>query len=189
MTTDPGGDPEVRRRILDAALAELATREVDSFRLDGVARRAGIDVLTVRQFWASGPELFSAALLEFSERAMPVPDTGTFRGDLLEFARSFAATINSPLGRRVLDAIIVSPKDWDLSGSRQTFREARPDRFGALVHRAHARGECADGIDPDRFIDLLSSALCTPVLFGDSPISDEHCEFVVDLVLKGALRR
>lgn len=168
-----------------AAVAELAAKNVGAFTLEGVAARAGLDVLAVKQLWPNTPELFAAALIEFGNQYMPIPDTGTLRGDLLEYSRSYAATVNSPIGRRLLDSLIVSPKDWDLSGSREAFLEGRHQRITAMIRRGIERGECDPDTDPVLVIDLLGACLCTPVLFYDDRVSDQHVEYVVDFVLHG----
>lgn len=178
-----------REAVLYAAVAELAVKSVGAFTLEGVAARAGLDVRIVKQLWANTPELFTAALTEFGDEYMPIPDTGTLRGDLLEYAKSYAIVVNSPIGRRLLDAMIVSPKDWDVAGSRERFLEGRLDRITKMVRRGIERGECEPGADPALLIDLLGACLCTPVLFYDESVSEEHCEFVVDLFLDGIGRR
>lgn len=179
----------VREAVLYAAVAELAAKNVDGFTLEGVAARAGIDVFTIRQLWANTPQLFTAALIAFGDRYMPIPDTGTLRGDLLQYSKSYAAVVNSPIGRRLLDVLIVSPKDWDVNGSRETFLEGRHNRITVMVRRGIERGECAADTDPVLLIDLLGACLCTPVLFYDLPISDQHFEYVVDLILYGVTGR
>ena len=178
-----------REMVLYAAVAELAAKNVSSFNLEGVAARAGVDVLAIKQLWPNTPELFTAALIAFGDRYIPIPDTGTLRGDLLEYARSYAVSVNSPIGRRLLDALIVKPKDWDVTGSRETFLQGRHDRITQMVRRGIERGECVDDADPVLLIDMLGACLCTPVLFYDLPVTDEHCEYVVDLILNGISRR
>lgn len=185
--TGPGGglDDIMRRIVLTAATTELATSSLGSFSLETVAARAGVEVRLIKQVWSSTPELFTAVLAEFVEQHLPVPDTGTFRGDLLANAYSFAATVNTPQGRRMLDALIVKPEDWELSGSRAAFLDYRLRRFGVMVQRAIERGECPADIDPARTLDMLAIGLCLPVLVYDRPVSEEHCEYVVQTLLNG----
>lgn len=179
---------KIREMVLYAAVAELAATSVGDFSLEGVAARAGIDAHAVKQLWANTPELFAAALIAFGDRYIPIPDTGTLRGDLLEYSKSYAVAVNSPIGRRLLDALIVKPKDWDVAGSREAFRDGRHERIAAIVRRGIERGACAEGTDPVLLLDMLGACLCTPVLFYDIPVTDEHCEYVVDLVLNGIRR-
>lgn len=146
-------------------------------------------MLAVRRFWPSTPALFTAALLDWGERQIPIPDTGTLRGDLTEYSRSYAEATNSPTGRLLLDLVVISRRDWDTHGSRSVFREARPNRMVVMVDRAIERGECADGVDAAMLVEVLAAALCTPILFYDTPISDEFRCQVVELFLNGILRR
>ncbi len=174
-------------RILDAALAELAVRRIGSFTLDGVAARMGVKPQVIKEIWPNTPELLSAALRAFAERNVPIPDTGSLREDLLGFARAYAATLATPVGRRVLDALIVKPGDWELDGSRAVFLDVRISRFAPVFERAIARGECPPETDPALSIDMVGIGLCLPVLYYDKPISDEHCVYVVDTLLNGIL--
>lgn len=175
----------MRRRVFKAGVEQLSVTSIGSFTLDAVATRAGVGLNQIKQVWPSAPDLFSAMLEDFAERHMPVPDTGTFRGDLLEYAHSYAAMVNTPNGRRMLDALIVKPRDWDLTDSRSVFLEYRLRRIGPIVLRAIERGECPSDTDPARTIDMLALGLCLPVLLYDKPITEEHCHYVVRTLLDG----
>lgn len=174
-----------RDHILNAAVAELAAKSIDGFTLEGVAIRAGIEDFAVKQLWPNTEALIVAALMEFGEQHVPMPDTGTLRGDLLEYARSYAEAMNSPIGRRLVDALIVRPTDWDVGGTRAGFLDTRNDRAIAIMRRGIERGECLPGTDPVRAADLIGAALCLPVMLYDRPITEADCEFVLDTILNG----
>ena len=72
-------DSAQRQLVLDAAVAELATKKVDAFTLEGVAARAGLDARQVRSMWPNTPDLYSATIMEFAKRYITIPDTGTRR--------------------------------------------------------------------------------------------------------------
>ena len=174
-----------RQLILDAALAELATKNFDGFSLERVASRAGIDEIVIKQLWPNSEALFAAAYHEYGERHLPLPDTGTLRGDLLEYAKSYAANVNTPAGRRLLDALIVSPRDWDVSGARASYVDLRNGRAVTIFRRAVERGQCVPGTDPIQAADFFRAALSVPVLFYDRPVSEQDCEAVVDTICDG----
>ncbi len=186
LTEDPQPTAD-RQRALDAAIAELVATNAGSVTMIAVAKRAGVDVQDIKEMWANTPELLTAALMSYAHQHLPVPDTGSLRGDLLGYAKSFAAAVNSPTGRRLLDALIATPKDWDVSGWRSAFFVARGQRSSAAMRRAVDRGELRADVDSVRVFDLLAAGLSTPVQFYDRPVTDEDCEFVVDLVLTGIL--
>lgn len=177
-----------RQRVIEAALVELTTKPIAVFGLDGVAARAGVDVLAVRQVWPNAPMLFTAALDQFFDRHAPIPDTGTLPGDLLAYARSYGALINSPLGQRILNALMVTPRNWDLTDSRATYLLDRQVTVSAFVKRAVERGECVVAAAPERLIDLLCAGLAYVVLAYGRPVTDDDCEFVVNTVLNGITR-
>lgn len=178
-------DHTVQRRVLDAALDTLLAKRVGSFTLEGVAVRSGISAAAIRRIWPNTPELFSATLKTFGERYLPIPDTGTLEGDLLEYARSYAATLNSAVGRRMLDAIIVKREDWDLTDSRELFLVGRKSKVSTIIQRGIERGECPPETDTVLAIDMLATGLMLPVLFFDHKVDDAHCGYVVKTILYG----
>ena len=184
-----GGDnvDHPAQRVLDAALEEFLATGVGGFTLDGVAARAGVDGHVVRGLWPNTAGLFTAAMKMFGDRYLLIPDTGTLAGDLLQFARSYAETVNSSTGRRMLDALIIKRTDWDLTESRETFLQGRQSRIGVIIRRAVERNQCPPNTDATMTIDLLAIGLCLPVLYYDRPITDEHCQFVVDTLLHGII--
>ena len=184
-TSDLTHDPGRQGSVLDAALAELIATGVGSFTVDGVAARAGMSGDSIRQVWPNAPELLNAALVHFGERQLPVPDTGEFRDDLLAYAKSYAELLNSPLGRRLVHAVIVRPRDWDLSPTRPALLEKRYLNPSVMVDRAVERGECLPDTDAVRLIDMIGIGLSLPILFYDRLIQDEDCDFVVDALLDG----
>lgn len=176
-----------RQRVIEAALVELTTKPIAVFSLDGVAARAGVDVRAVRQVWPNAPMLFTAALDQFFDSHTQIPDTGSLPGDLLAYARSYGALLNSPMGQRILNALMVTPRNWDLTDSRATYLLDRQVTVSAFVRRAAERGECVTAA-PERVIDLLCAGLAYVVLAYGRPVTDDDCEFVVNTLLNGITR-
>ncbi len=118
-------DLAVRQRVIDAALVELTTKPIDAFTLQAVAVRADMDVGVIREIWPSATALMTNALDQFFDHTVPIPDTGSLPGDLLDYARSYAALINSAMGKRMLNALMTSPRTWDLTNTRATYLAER----------------------------------------------------------------
>ena len=171
--------------VLDAAIEELATTSAGMVTVAAVAKRAGVAVEDVRRTWPNQPELLTAALMHYGQRRLSIPDTGSLRGDLLGYARRFAEEMNSPAGRRLLDALLVTPKDWDVTGWRTAFVAARNALIAAALQRSVDRGELRPDVDPVGVVDLLLAGLRVPLHLYDRPISDADCVFVVDTLLNG----
>src|ERR1700729_3708092 len=86
----------VRRTVLDAAFEELAANGFDAATVAGVAKRSGVHETTVYRRWATREDLLVAALLERSPDAIPAPDPGSIRDDLLAIVREVFAYVGSP---------------------------------------------------------------------------------------------
>jgi AcrR family transcriptional regulator len=177
-----------RQAVIDAALVELTSKPIAVFTLDGVAVRAGVDVRAIRQVWPNTRMLFTAALDHFFDRHTPIPDTGTLHGDLLAYARSYGALINSPLGQRIVNALMVTPRNWDLTDSRASYLLDRHVKVSVFVKRACERGECVVSTAPERLIDLLCAGLAYVVLAYGRAVTDDDCKVVVNTLLNGVTR-
>src|ERR1700734_4074046 len=116
----------VRRTVLDAAFEELADNGFDAATVAGVAKRSGVHETTVYRRWTTRENLFLAALLERSADAIPAPDTGSTRRDLLAIVRGIIAYVCSPEGRAVLRAATL-PVDHAYADAREAFWSRRLD--------------------------------------------------------------
>ena len=77
----------MRETVLAAAFDELAENGVAGTTIASVARRSGVHETTIYRRWATRENLLVEALLSRSADAIPTPDTGSTRGDLLALAR------------------------------------------------------------------------------------------------------
>ena len=173
-----------RELILRVAADELGASRAAGFSIEKVAARAGVDPRAVQKWWPNSPALLADTVASYATAAT-VPDTGTLRGDLLAYALCYAEMVGTPIGRRVLDAMIARPGDWDVMGVREAYLDARRDFAAVIVQRGIERGECRPGTDPGRLIETLTLALCLPVLIYDRPIADDDCRGAVDMMLHG----
>src|SRR6516162_8017145 len=78
-------DPDVDRRIAQAALDLFADAGWAGFAMEAVARRAGVGKASLYLRWNSKEALLADALTLRLARVTDV-DTGTLRGDLVELA-------------------------------------------------------------------------------------------------------
>lgn len=88
-----GRSEQVVRRVLAAAMLELAHSGYHGFRVDVVARRAGVNKTTIYRRWPSRKALVAALVdrMRTPLREQPLPDTGSLETDLIEaFTRRFS---------------------------------------------------------------------------------------------------
>src|SRR5215468_426884 len=92
-----GRSARVRSAVLDATLA-LLREGGDAFGIPQIAARAGVHETSIYRRWGSREALIVDAVRSHIGEEIPVPDTGTLRGDLSAFLASIIAFLSSPLG-------------------------------------------------------------------------------------------
>lgn len=134
---------ELEDALLEAAWEELVAGGYGSFTIDAVAERAGTSRPVLYRRWRNREELVLAAIRHSSARpAIPVPDTGSLRGDVIallsqanEERLAFAAVVSVQLGTYYTDTG-TTPADL----RRQILGE-RISSIETIVQRAVDRGE------------------------------------------------
>src|SRR5689334_24223004 len=78
-----GRSEQVVRRVLDAALVELARSGYHGFRMDAVASRAAVNKTTIYRRWPTRAALLTALVdrMRAPLRERPLPDTGRLESD------------------------------------------------------------------------------------------------------------
>ncbi|MBV8863748.1 MAG: TetR/AcrR family transcriptional regulator [Mycobacterium sp.] len=174
----------VRRSVLAAAFEELVACGFDGATVAGVARRSGVHETTVYRRWVTRENLFVAALLDHSALVIPVPDTGSTRGDLLAIVRGVIAYVRSPAGMAVLRAATL-PVDDAYADARQAFWAGRLDALSPVVTRGIESGDLRADTDARLLLEMLIAPIHGRLLFTGGPIDDDLAERLVDQVLTG----
>lgn len=189
LTKPDDADAEaIRGVVLKAAFDELVDRGIDRFTVDRVAKRAGVEPDVIIAIWGDRRILLMDAVLSSSESVIPIPDTGTLRGDLA-LAFEAAVTIASTReGRRQLYSMLPRGRDFDPTEVQRDFWDNRLIAWAVTFRRAQQRGELREGIDPMAAARMLAAAVNFDVLFADNPISAEYVEQVLDMFLHGVVR-
>jgi AcrR family transcriptional regulator len=175
----------VRQTVLAAAFEELAANGFDGATVAGVAKRSGVHETTVYRRWVTRENLFVAALLERSADAIPAPDTGSTRGDLLAIVRDVIGYSSSPTGRAVLRAATL-PVDDVYDDAREAFWAGRLDALSPVLARGIVRGDLRTDIDARLLLEMLVAPIQGRLLFTGEPVDDDLAEQLVELVLNGA---
>jgi AcrR family transcriptional regulator len=175
----------VRQTVLAAAFEELAANGFDAATIAGVAKRSGVHETTVYRRWTTRENLFVAALMERSADAIPAPDTGSTRDDLLTIVREVVAYVGSPAGTAVLRAATV-PVDDAYNEARKAFWAHRLDSLEPVVAGGIERGDLRTDTDPRLLLEMLIAPIHGRLLLTGEPVGDELAEQLVDLALRGA---
>ncbi|WP_044515032.1 TetR/AcrR family transcriptional regulator [Mycolicibacterium septicum] len=186
----PGGRSErVRRAVVDATLEVMADKGIADFTVSDVAARSGVHETSIYRRWGSRESLIAETLLGYSEKVIPVPDTGSIRTDLHGLLSGIAAYLSSPVGRALAQALAFSGEESRWAAVRQEFWTGRLELARTIIDRAIDRGELPAGTDPRLVLEVLVAPLSFRTLVTREAIDDGLCIRLVDLVLAGILPR
>jgi AcrR family transcriptional regulator len=178
----------VRVTVLEAAFDEIVENGVGASTVAGVARRSGVHETTIYRRWVTKEKLFLEAMLSRSADAIPTPDSGSVRTDLLIVMRAIIGYLASPAGEAALRVISLAADDGYRT-ARRAFWAARVDALRPVVERGVARGELNPDTDAGLLLETLVAPLHARVLLTGAPVTAAVAEPLVDLVLEGAAPR
>jgi AcrR family transcriptional regulator len=151
-----GRSEDVVRRVLDAAIVELASSGYAGLRMDRVASRAGVNKTTIYRRWPNRAALISALgeRMRTPLRESPLPDTGKLESDLVEaFMRrlTFGRKVEGRAWARLVDERF-NPEVEAIIGDAV---DERRNEWRSMVARAVDRGEVPRGTDAQLVLDLV----------------------------------
>ena len=176
--------------MVEATVAELAASGYAAVTLERVARRAGVAKTTLYRRWGTKEALVLEAMLERAGTRISVPDNGSLRADLLEFADTAAANAASPEVSAMARAVVAgAPHDSTLADAARDFWAQRLALDAVIVERAIERREAAAGTDPRRVIESVIGPIHLRLLLTGEPVDRDFLEGVVDTVMDGIAQR
>lgn len=173
-----GRSARVREAVLKEAFSLLVERGYDDFSIGEVAARSGVHETSIYRRWKTKTGLLLAACLDFAAEVISVPDTGTIRGDLLEFLRRIRRTLQSPEGKALL--ALAALTDPASIAARQTYWQRRFENASEIVIRAKARGEIATETDATLLLETLVAPLYFRVMVSFGSLKALPLENMVD---------
>jgi len=173
------------RAILAAALRILFEQGYGGLTIEGVAVSAGVGRPTIYRRWASKPALVVAALVRSNEVALPTPDTGSLRDDLIEVQRRQVELMSAPNARRVTAGLIA-----DLATDRELAEKYVNDYLAPrratvwqALQRGVDRGELHADVDFAFIYDLLVGPLFMRAVVWGQSLEPDAAEKTVDVIL------
>lgn len=182
-----GRSEQVVRRVLDAAVAELARAGYAGFRMDGVASRAAVHKTTIYRRWPSRLALVTAVVdrMQTPLRESPLPNTGKLESDLIEaFARrfTFGRKVEGRAWARLLDERH-RPEVEAIIGDAV---DERRGEWRSMVTRAIDRGELPPGTDAQILLDLIRVLVDARVRSSSRRLDTAWLTLAVRTVIAGA---
>ncbi len=162
--TQPGRprDPDVDRRVADAAVALFGEAGWAGFSMEAVARRAGVGKASIYLRWQAKEDLLAEALRQRIGMIADV-DTGTLRDDLIQLARQVLDLYLGSAGKAALRLALDGDLIPGLAERLSALRTSQVRAARGIVHRGIDRGEIPAGTSVTLLLDTLAGGATTHV--------------------------
>lgn len=153
--------PKVRARtteaITAAVLEELVDSGYDGMSIEAVARRAGVGKAAIYRRWSSKEEMVQKIVGDLAWSAVPIPDTGSLRGDIADYVAHAAELQEDMRTTRIIAEIgVAAARNVQLAQTfYKTMRLPRRKAGAKMLARAAERGELPEDIDTNLALDCL----------------------------------
>jgi len=149
------------------------------------ARCTGVNPASVYRRWRTREGLLADVAMSRLERDLPLPDTGSLRGDLTAWAVSAAAGLARPEGRLFLLALITSIPSTPAGPGRTRPASPAADAGPPAGHRP-GRNSGREPPDPGTIADAVLGPLYRRALWGTLPADPAYASSLVDRLLSPA---
>jgi AcrR family transcriptional regulator len=156
-------DPDVDRKIAQAALDLFGEAGWAGFAMETVARRAGVGKASLYLRWSSKEALLADAVTLRMAQVTDV-DTGTLRGDLTELAVQMLDLFAGPASRAAMRLNLEADAIPGVAEHYAGIRRSQVLAARAMVRRGIARGELAPDAPVTLLLDTLTGGAMMHVL-------------------------
>lgn len=156
-------DPDVDRKIAQAALDLFGEAGWAGFAMEAVARRAGVGKASLYLRWNSKEALLTDAVTLRMARVSDL-DTGTLRGDLTELAVQMLDLYAGPGSRAALRLSLEAGAIPGVAEHYEDMRRSQVLAARAIVRRGIDRGELAPDTPVTLLLDTLAGGAMMHVL-------------------------
>lgn len=187
----PGGrSARVVAAARQATLELLLRQGYDGFEIPDVARLAGVHPTTIRRRWPNKQDLVADAMLTHMDEQIPIPDTGSLRGDVTQLVNEVVAVLARPPLLALLRAqVALADSAQSVRMASRRFWTARFEGSAAIVERAIARGELPDDTDPQEFNETAIAPVYLRILVTGEPVDDSFIRRSVERTLRAFASR
>jgi AcrR family transcriptional regulator len=175
----------VREAVLEATYRILLEDGYERLSIGAVAAASGVHETSIYRRWGSKAALAMDACLAMAAEAIPTPDAGSLKKDLVQLLTRVAALLQSPQGKALGAAIMAAQQQPELRDFGREFWTRRFSLAQAIFDRAAARGEIDAGPDGRFLLEMLVGPLYFRLLVSGEPLSAGFARRTVDFFLKG----
>jgi AcrR family transcriptional regulator len=162
--------------IRSAVMHELAEVGYGRMSIEAVARRAGVGKTAIYRRWNNKLEMVLEIVSDVAGRTVPLPDTGSFAGDLQLLVMIVSKALQHRIASQIIPDLMAeaarNPQIAEtLEKALRTHQQAVGDK---LVGQAVARGELPPSADPELAVDLILGPLYWRLSVARTSISDDY---------------
>ena len=175
--------------IRNAVMQELAEVGYGRLSIEAVARRAGVGKTAIYRRWSNKLEMVLEIVSDVAGRSVPLPDTGTFAGDLQLLMMIVSRALQHRIASQIIpDLMAEASRNPQIAETLQTALRTHQQAVGdKLIGQAVARGELPEGTDPEVAVDLILGPLYWRLAVARTPLGDDYLDKLIAAVM-GALR-
>ncbi len=164
--------------IRNAVMNELAEVGYGRLSIEAVARRAGVGKTAIYRRWGNKLEMVLEIVSDVAGRSVPLPDTGSFAGDLQLIMMIVSRALQHRIASQIIpDLMAEASRNPQIAETLQTALRTHQQAVGdKLVGQAVARGELPAGADPGVAVDLILGPLYWRLAISRTPIDDDYLE-------------
>ena len=175
---------DITAAIRDAVMNELAVVGYGRLSIEAVARRAGVGKTAIYRRWSNKLEMVLEIVSDVAGRSLPLPDTGSLRGDLEILLMIVSRALEHRLASQIIpDLLAETARNPQIADTLQRALRTHQHAVGVkLVGQAVERGELPAGADPDVAVDLILGPLYWRLAIARTPITDDYLSHLVEAV-------
>ncbi|MFF5080593.1 TetR/AcrR family transcriptional regulator [Actinoplanes sp. NPDC000266] len=164
--------------IRNAVMHELAEVGYGRLSIEAVARRAGVGKTAIYRRWGNKLEMVLEIVSDVAGRSVPLPDTGSFAGDLQLIMMIVHRALQHRIASQIIpDLMAEAARNPQIAETLQTALRTHQQAVGEkLVGQAVARGELPEGTDPEVAVDIILGPLYWRLAVSRSPMPDDYLE-------------
>jgi AcrR family transcriptional regulator len=170
MQRPRGRSERVRQQVHQAVIDLLHEFAADDLSIPLIAERSGVHQATIYRRWGTIPALLQDVVAPGPARTAPLPDTGSLRDDLEQYAVGVAESLSGPLGVLILRAAVSNIQSPQERGPSVVLTERRA-QLEQMLNRARVRGESPPTVD--ELLELVVAPLYFRALFGPPPTTED----------------
>jgi AcrR family transcriptional regulator len=167
---------EITSAIREAVVQELAAVGYGRMSVEAVARRAGVAKTAIYRRWPSKLEMVLELVTDVAGPSLPLPDTGSLRGDIELVLRMASKALGHRLASQIIpDLLGEAARNPQIARTLQTALATTQRSIGVdLIGRAIRRGELPAETDPDAAVDLIVGPLYWRMAVARTPVPDGY---------------